>query len=332
MKATFSRSLLLPGPVPASTHLGITLQRHVVVSGLRYVLYHLGFPLPERPPVKIVQLRLYLDREALEEHLRDHDGAPEVIGALCDPRGTQAREEQTGEVAAAAVFHRLRLATLRRRRPKPLAETADGERAWKLFRAGVSNWLDLLNDAFLTELLATRHRRRRRGDGKTVEATLPTQAWRFRSRRDCRLSCLGSPDLHDPSWSHDRECREAARESLTEEPLARHDRARGLWRETYREMLSQLRASYLALADTACRRGILDQPEDAFFIPFDLALDLSGPQRPGWLDEAVESNRREFESYLDQTSPADELDTASPAVSGLGKRETQRWSCLLPVA
>jgi hypothetical protein len=327
----YSRALFLPGPIAPSTHLGITLQRHVVVSGLRYVLYHLGFPLPERPPIKIVQLRLYLDAEALGEHLGDHAGAAEVVGALCDPRGSLATDEQTGEVAAAAVFHRLRLATVRRRRPRLLAETVDGESAWTIFRTGVTRWLDLLNDAFLTEMLTSRSRRRRRGEDKPVEATLPREAWRFRSGRGCRLDCLGPADLFASSWSLDHACRELARDRTVEEPVARRDNSRGLFREAYREMLSQLRVAYLALADTAHERGVLDHPDDAFFIPFDLASDLSGPQRPQWLEEAVESNRREHQSYLETAPPTDMLDSANPVVSRLEKREEQAWNCLLPI-
>lgn len=327
----YSRALCLPGPVQPSTHLGITLQRHVVVSALRYALYHLGFPLPERPPVKIVQLRLYLDREALEEHLRDHGGAKEAVGILCDPRGLQARDEQSGELAAAALFHRLRLGAIKRRRPRQLAETVDGENAWKIFRTGVTRWLDLLNDAFLTEVLTVRNRRRRRGDQKPVDATLPREAWRFRSERDCRLDCLGPVDLYAPSWALDRASRDLGRDMLAEEPLPGRDHTRGLFRETYREMLSQLRSAYLVLADTAAERGLLDHPDDAFFIPFDLAVDLSATERPAWLDEAVESNRREHQSYLESGCPPDTLETANPAVSSLEKQPEQIWNCLLPI-
>jgi len=327
----YSRALFLPGPIAPATHLGITLQRHVVVAGLRYALYHLGFPLPERPPVKIVQLRLYLDVEALREHLGDHAGAAEVVGALCDPCGSLTADEQTGEVAAAAVFHRLRLATLRRRRPRHLAETVGSESPWTVFRSGVTRWLDLLNDAFLTEVLTSRSRRRRRGEGKPVEATLPREAWRFRSDRDCRLDCLGPADLFASSWSLDHVCRDLALDRTAEEPIAKRDNSRGLFRETYREMLSQLRVAYLALADTAHERGVLDHPDDAFFIPFDLASDLAGPERPGWLEEAVESNRREHQSYLAAAPPSDLLDSANPVVSGLERREEQGWNCLLPI-
>ena len=55
-----SRALLVPGPLPPSSHLGLTLLRHVAASGLRYALYHLGLPLPESPPVRFVRLRFAL--------------------------------------------------------------------------------------------------------------------------------------------------------------------------------------------------------------------------------------------------------------------------------
>lgn len=328
---SYSRSLFLPGPLPPATHLGVTLQRHCVVAGLRYTLYHLGFSPPETPPVRIFQLRLYLDVAALKEALAGSRGAGEIGGALVDPRGALQTSAQAGEVAAAALFHRLRLTLFRRRRLPILTEPDDGATAWKLFRAGMTRWLDPLNDAFLTETLAARSRRRRRAQGKAVPATLPQQAWAFRAGRDCRLASLGTPDLAAPSWEHDRAGRDEARAVLAEEPLPPRDPARGLFRETFRDMLSKLAPTYLVLADRAAARGLVDDPEDAFFVPFDLAGDLAGEERPGWIDEAVESNRREHRSYFDVGGPADELDRPPQVASALDEQPEAAWSCLLPL-
>jgi hypothetical protein len=327
----YSRSLHLPGPLPPSTHLGITLQRHAVVSGLRYTLYHLGFPVPERPPIKIIQLRLYLDAEALNEHLEEHAGSTELAGALLDPRGNQAQDELSGEVAAAALFHRLRLKAFKRRRPRTPAEGVRGDEAWKAFRGGVTRWLDVLNEAFLTDTLAARSRRRRRGEEKPVEMTLPREAWRFRAGRESQLSALGSPDLFSPGWDQDRDARAEALSQIEGLASPVLDVRRGLFRERLREMLSQLREPYLAVAEMAVERGLISDPEDAFFIPFDLAGDLATPDKPGWLDEAVESNRKEYEGYLGKAGPADQLDTVNPVISGLSREKQQAWGCVLGV-
>ena len=327
----FSRALYLPGPLPPSTHLGITLQRHALVSGLRYTLYHLGFPVPERPPLKIIQLRLYLDSEALAAHLEDHAGSAELGAALLEPRGVQARGEHSGEVAAAALFHRLRLKAFKRRRPRfPVAGITEAP-PWKVFRGGVTRWLDVLNEAFLADALAARSRRRRRGENKPVEATLPREAWRFRAGRDCRRAALGSPDIYAPGWDQDRIAREQAHTALAGDPVPPLDGRRGLFRERLREMLSQLREPYLAVAASAAERGLIDGPDDAFFIPFDLAGDLVAPDKPAWLEQAVGSNRLEYEGYLGKAGPADQLDTVNPMISGLAREREQGWGCVLAV-
>ncbi len=324
----YSRSLFLPGPLAPQTHLGITLQRHCVLSGLRYTLYQLGFEIPEKSPVRIFQLRLYLDAQALEARLEGTPGADEIFGALTRPGGTLDLTEQAGEVAAAAMFHRLRLAAVRRRRTPSLTEPADGATAWKLFRAGVSRWLVRLNDAFLTETLAARSRRRRRAEDKPVEPTLPREAWRFRSGKSCQLDRLGPADLYAPSWSEDKEAGERARSLVAGELVPQRDPRRGVFRETYRAMLSNLRPAYLALAETACERNLLDDPDDAFFIPFDLVGDLADSHRPAWLEEAVSSNRAEYEACLSSVDPGDELDGVPTVVLDEEKTAAQAWNCL----
>jgi hypothetical protein len=301
------------------------------VSGLRYTLYHLGFPVPERPPLKIIQLRLYLDAEALKTHLKDHGGSAELGEALLDPRGIQAHNEHSGEVAAAALFHRLRLKAFKRRRPRFPVEGIPEEGAWKVFRGGVTRWLDVLNEAFLADTLSARSRRRRRGENKSVVATLPREAWRFRAGRSCRLGALGSPDFLSPGWDQDREARAEALAKVLDEPLPPLDGKRGLFRERLREMLSQLREPYLSVAGAAAERGLIEDADDAFFLPFDLAGDLTSPEKPAWLEEAVGSNRLEYEGYLGKAGPADQLDTVNPVISGLSRERQQAWGCVLGV-
>ena len=72
-----SRALLFPGPLPPNSHFGVTLLRHVLATGLRSALHRLGLPLIPAAPVRIVGLRLYLDRDALADQLGDAPGAGE---------------------------------------------------------------------------------------------------------------------------------------------------------------------------------------------------------------------------------------------------------------
>jgi hypothetical protein len=195
----------------------------------------------------------------------------------------------------------------------------------------VTRWLDVLNEAFLADTLAARSRRRRRGEDKPVEMTLPREAWRFRAGHECRLAALGSPDFFSPGWDQDKEARDEARSRIEDLASPTLDVRRGLFRERLREMLSQLREPYLAVAAAAAERGLIEDANDAFFIPFDLAGDLATPDKPAWLDEAVESNRKEYEGYLGKAGPADQLDTVNPVISGLSREKQQAWGCVLGV-
>src|SRR5258706_12702761 len=51
-RPSYSRSLLLPGPLPPPSHFGITLLPYALGTGLRPPPYHLGCPRPASPPVR----------------------------------------------------------------------------------------------------------------------------------------------------------------------------------------------------------------------------------------------------------------------------------------
>jgi len=81
---TASRTLLLPGPLPPLSHFGLTLLRHAVATGLRYSFYHLGLPVPEAAPVKMVRLRIYLEQKGLAALLRGSPGGSEILASLLE--------------------------------------------------------------------------------------------------------------------------------------------------------------------------------------------------------------------------------------------------------
>src|SRR4051812_49542091 len=84
-RPVFSRTLLTPGPLPPLSHLGLSLLRVSVESGLRYALYHLGLPAPESAPTVAIRLRLYLDAHQLRARLTPVPGGAAVVGALLEP-------------------------------------------------------------------------------------------------------------------------------------------------------------------------------------------------------------------------------------------------------
>ena len=77
-----NNDLLLPGTQPPVSHFGVTLLRHVVVTGLRYTLYHLGLDLPDKAPLRIHALRLYFDAPAVRQLLDGYGAGRAVAGAL----------------------------------------------------------------------------------------------------------------------------------------------------------------------------------------------------------------------------------------------------------
>lgn len=296
-----SRTLLLPGPLPPCSHFGVTLLRHVVAAGLRSALHRLGLPLLPAAPVRIVGLRLYLDRHALACELENAPGAEEAIGALIDPAGVADPTPGRARLAGAAWLLRLRL-----QRPRRLRATAvDAASPLEELRLTLSALLPALSDALLAELLSSLGRRRQRADGRRRPPCLGAEARRFHEGRPARLDCLGPPEPLLASWAGTEPPPPPAGEPP---PGNGH---RGRFREQYRAALDLLTPSYRRLAELATSRGLLDDPSDAFFLPLDLADDLTADRRPEWLRGAVATNRREYISHRAGPSPPDLIDPDS---------------------
>lgn len=296
---------MTPGPLPPLSHLGATLLRHAVGTGLRYALYQLGLPLPESPPVRIVRLRLYLDGGKLEKLLRDAPEGMEVMAALLEPGGAGARPRLgsgAGRAAVAAALHRVRLHLARRpaARLPAVGPTVPGEEPWGRFLRELSRLLRITNDALLAEVLASLDRRARRARGEEVPPALSRSAADLLAGRRTPLERFGVPDPLVPSW--------AARPELGEQARPAHP-LRGSFRETYRAALTRLGPLVAAHASAAVRRGHIEKEGDAYFVPLDLQTDLAGQPRPRWVAQAVRDNRTERDSLLTAPEPAEALYT-----------------------
>jgi hypothetical protein len=289
---------MLPGPLPPHSHFGVTLLRHVVATGLRSALHRLGLPLIPVAPVRVVELRLYLDRDALARQLEGVASARQAIGALIDPAGVAERTPGDARLAGAGLLHRVRL----RRPPRLRRPVVESGPPLEEFRFTLTALLPALSDALLAELLSALARRRDRADGRQQPPCLSHQAWRFHNGRSARLDCLGPPEPLLASWA------------VTDAPLPpagesppRH-RYRGRFREQYRAALDLLTPSYRRLAELATAGGLLDDPSDAFFLPLDLADDLAADHRPAWLAPAIATNRREYMACRTRPAPPDLID------------------------
>lgn len=302
LPARLGRALLLPGPLPPHSHLGVTLLRHVVGTGLRSALHRLGMPLLPVVPVRIVSLRLYLDRPALERQLGAEAGGNEAVGAVIEPGGAAEPGSGSARLRGAALLHRLRL-----RRPATLRRPpeAAGGRPAEEFRRALSALLPALSDAILAELVAALDRRRNRAAGEPCPPCLGTQASRFLAGRPVALDHLGPPEPLLASWAGAAPPRPAAGEPPPE------SRLRGRFREQYRAALDLLAPLYRRLAERAVARGLLDDPSDAFFIPLDLIDDLDADRRPDWLAGAVSTNRHEYMTQRTSGCPPDRVDPDS---------------------
>lgn len=283
---------LYPGAGPPLSHFGVTLLRHVVAAGLRFVFHQLGIAIPVRAPLAITALRLGWHRSALAGIAARGDESALVAAALEDPAGEE-RRPLPPRFAGALFFNRLRL-RLRRRRLPPLAGAA-GAPGWETVSSRVSAMLPALSDAWLGELVASLDRRRSRGAGRHPAPRLGAAAWAARSGRPGHPERLGRPDPLVPSWAQRPADLAAARDALSGRPLPPRCRRKGAFRELYREALDVLGALYRRYAAAATERGVLERTEDAFFVPFELAEDLGADARPGWLGPAVERNRAEYD-------------------------------------
>lgn len=313
-----SRALLLPEPLPPLSHFGLTLLRHGVVTGLRYALYQLGLPLPEAPPVRLVRLRLYLEARPLLERLEGRPGGREVAAALLDPGGAGGLPAAAGALVGAVRFHRWRLRwpPLRRplagpagRLPRPAdrRSAADGKPGalWEAFRGELSALARPLGEALLADLVASLERRAARAAGREAPPGLSRQAWRLRTGRRARLDLFGPPDPLASSWAAEPERAARALAALAGEPVPPPHPLRGRFRLAWRAALDRLTPRYRALAEEAAARGLLREPEEAFFLPLDVASDLALPRQPRWLPEAVTRNRAEHRELLAAAEPAD---------------------------
>lgn len=326
-----SRALLHPGPLPPSSHFGLTLERHAVVTGLRYALHHLGRPLLEIAPVKLVRLRLYLDGGVLENALGGDDAGVLIAAALVDPGGTAARPLPQG-LRSAAAFHRLRLRFLPRRLPV-LAPPAGSDRAalWRALRESWSRCLRATNDALLAELVASLARRERRRRGEILPPILSAAARSARAGGRPPLASFGPPDPYRPSWARALDQEGVAREALAAQALPPGDLLRGRFRETYRRALDLFTPGFHELARLACEAGIVRQLDDAFFLPLETADDLASSEPLRWLEAAIATNRREYAAILAAAEPGDLLDSAQNVRGPSGPRPEWEWAPLLPL-
>jgi hypothetical protein len=310
-----SRALLMPGPLAPSSHLGVTLQRHLLAAALRYALYHLGLPLPDKPPVRIERLRLFLDGTALAQLLERVPGGASIAAALVDPGGAGPPPRRT-RVGVALALHRLRLWRFRPPRPAPEVSPRSAPELWALFRRTLTALAPPVGNALLAEIAAATARRAQRWKGSSVPACHSSAAARCLAGKPVALRCFGSPDLRQPSWAEEARRADEARAAIAAAyagtaslaPAAGAiDRYRGRYRLALRAALDRLRPIYLELADGAARRGVIERPDDAFFMPLDLADCLARERRPAWLDAAVASNRAELVRSFDGPEPPNHL-------------------------
>ena len=314
-----SRDLLFPGVQPPLSHFGATLLRHIVTTGLRYSAHQLAQPLPEKTPVTIVKLRPYLDRRKIEENFNGEAGSC-LARALLDPAGTEAAPIPSAMKGTLA-FHRTRLRFVRPPATPGRKIRVDGSaiEIWERFTATLSSLLPRLNDALLSEIIASLDRRRKRSAGATLPMCQSPFAARFLAGKTTRFDALGAPDLRSPSWleapiARDTLGSQGDTSSAVVHPL------RGRFREWVRIALGHLDPVYRAYAESAAERGLLDRPSEAYFFPFGLGHSLTGERAPGWLAEAVSSNRSEFDTaWASPDPPPDRLITGAPTLTQLGR-------------
>jgi hypothetical protein len=293
---------LLPGPQPPLTHFGATLLRHVILTGLRYTLYHLGLPLPDRAPIRIDRLRPEIDGPAVDRLLGATPGGRAVAGALVDPAGSEGEGERSP--TGAAFFHRQRLRWARHRDlPRLVPTPADGAATLEYrFREHLSACLPVHNDALLDEVLCVLRRRAKRRQGlRPAPAVGPAAAAWIAGREAC-LERLGSPDPFTGSWAT------AAPEIARPDWTAHRAPGRGRFREMYRQALDGFRPTLTALADRALRHKVLNHPDDLFFLPFELLGDLTLAEQPAWLPAAILRNRAEYFGLARGGAPEERAD------------------------
>lgn len=266
--------------------------------------------MPDSPPVRIIRLRLYLDRAKLSEELGASDAASALVDALLEPQGSGELPPSAGSMRGAAAFHRTRLRLSSGRAPTTSNQFDSSDSPlllWERCRTTVSAWQPALGDALLGELLASLRRRRRRGRDKPVGPALGPEASSLLRGSGPDLSALGVADPLVAPWSETPGIDDVLGERLESLSAAELDPPRGSFRETYRRALNAFRATYLPFALSAHERGLLEATGDAFFIPLDLVEALAGDEAPPWLPQAVSSNRAEYQSLVDVGGPPESI-------------------------
>lgn len=338
-----SRALLTPGAQPPLSHFGLTMMRHVVATGLRYALFQLGCGMPDGPPIRLVGLRLFLDRRPLIEVLGGQDAENNLLSALLDPAATVAGGLPR-RLAGAVAFHRVRILLQRRSRlrVKRLRVGASPAENRELLTSHLRMRSLLLGDAVLGELLSVL---RRQSDDRRLPSLGPAAraGWRL-GRAD--LDDLGILDPLHPPWTgpyhpdrvdlvdaaNDR--RILAPEIGAADRLGpyRKSRRRGAFREVYRGVLTELSPVLDALRAGATEDGTLARPTDLFFVPFPLLDELTIGKRPSWLDAAVATNRAEYVRVLESPEQP-QIMWKAPALEIGQVRTPAEWAMtpLLPV-
>ncbi len=336
-RPVYSRALLTPGPLPPLSPFGVTLLEHAAAESLRYTLYHLGFPLPERPPFRTLRLRLYFNGRELRHLLADVPGGGDVVGALLEPGGIGERPAVSAGLSATVGFHRMRLAAFRPPgwRGPELHEDGTPEELWSRFRSELARRLPRLGDAFLADLIAALNRRAARAAGEEAPPVLSRAAWRLRTGRSADLRLFGLPDPLAPCWAEEPDRAEAARRALAPHPVPGYDRYRGRFRGAWRALLTRLAPLQHALARSAVERGLLAAPEDACFLPFDRIGGLGLPQlssRPAQeLADTVRENRAEHERLRLAAEPLDLLTERQEMAPVEGEKPEWDLAPLLPL-
>jgi hypothetical protein len=323
--------------MPPLSHLGLSLLRRAVDSGLRYSLYHLGLPEPGPEFQADVRLRLYLDARGLRPQLTPVPGGAEVVAALVEPGGIGSRPATPRALEAALSFHRLRLGPFRlpNRRPLQLRGDETPQELWRTFRDRFSRSLARCNDALLSDLISAIDRRALRAGGEEVPPALSAEAWSLRTRGRGDLRRFGLPDPLAPSWADDVNLVLAARHALGPHPVPGHDRYRGRFREACRAAFTQVAPVYRALAFAAVERGLLVEADDAFFLPLETAERLAGAatesEETEEIADVARENRAEYESLRRAAEPLDLMDERLETVPVEGERPEWGWTPLLPL-
>ena len=337
-----SRTLLFPGPMAPLSHFGVTLLRHVVITGLRSAFHQLGLPLPDQAPVRIFRLRLYFDTNALRLLLQNRSDinaegyaeAREILGALIDPAGCSHEVQSISRLRGALWFHRTRLHL--RGCPAPrikstLPSESSPDQIWSAARQTLTKLLPPLCDAFLAEVVASVTRRQQRFRGIHAPPCLGREAAKWVGDRGARPAFLGAPDPLVSSWEDPSVVPTRNHEITSSASKVPIHSLRGRFREQYRAALNAFRSQYEVLCDSAVRRNIIERLSDAYFLPFDLAGDLAAKSRPAWLAGAIATNRREYEALQSAPSPPDLLSGEAEELTGLTAPQDWTTSPLNPM-